>query len=144
MHPELGRARRTQPLAALLRGVLCLSCVAFVLDGSRAAAKQGKVKSGSAAIEQLFDGVQPAIRECALTHGIYKGATVVELQATVMVARDGRVFTAQVTANLTPKGAVQKPDSLQSCVGDALRKMKFPESSDTFRKLLRNWKFATA
>jgi len=49
-----------------------------------------------------------------------------------------------VTAKLAPKTPAQAPESLQSCVGDALRKMKFPASGDTFRKLLRNWKFASA
>lgn len=124
-----------------------LSVVAWLTVGGSASlsmAKPAKPIKGDAAIELLFDGVQPAIRECALSHAIYKGVTVVELEATLMVARDGSVFGAQVTAQLTPKERVPSPTALQTCVTDALRKMKFAAASDTFRKLLRKWKFATA
>lgn len=148
MHSELARrsanTRQRGAADAVLRGWLLLACLGLAGSARPVDAKKVKGSPSNAAIEQLFDGVQPAIRECALTHGIYKGATVVELEATVMVARDGRVFSAQVTAKLAPKTPAQAPESLQSCVGDALRKMKFPASGDTFRKLLRNWKFASA
>ncbi len=148
MHPELGMqplsGRPRRALHGVRRGLLLGLCLWLAADHHTADAKKAKPSGGNATIEALFDGVQPAIRECALTHGIYKGATAVELQATIMVARDGRVFSAQVIANLTPKADGKKADPLQTCVGDTLRKMKFPESGDTFRKLLRNWKFATA
>lgn len=110
---------------------------------SPSAAKPAKPAKADAVMEILFDGVQPAIRECALSHAIYKGATVVELQAMMMVARDGSVFSAQVTAKLTPANRALSPAPLQDCVAGSLRKMKFAASSETFRKLLRNWKFAT-
>ena len=107
------------------------------------AKKPAKPIVADPAMERLFDGAQPAIRECALSHAIYKGATAVELQAMMMISRDGSVFSAQVTAKLSPSERAPSPTPLQECVGAALRKMKFPASNDTFRKLLRTWKFAT-
>lgn len=106
-------------------------------------AKSAKPARADQAMELLFETVQPAIRECALSHAIYKGVTVVELQAMMMVARDGSVFSAQVTAKLTPTSPAASASKLQDCVAAALRKMKFAASSETFRKLLRTWKFAT-
>ena len=108
-----------------------------------AAKKPAKPIVADQAMERLFDGAQPAIRECALSQAIYKGATAVELQAMMMISRDGSVFSAQVTAKLSPSERAPSPTPLQECVGAALRKMKFPASNDTFRKLLRTWKFAT-
>lgn len=148
MYPELGstfrKGRPTRSAHLALRGLLLWICLGPVICEETARAKKTKASPSSAAIETLFDGVQPAIRECALTHAIYKGATVVELHATIMVSRDGRVFSAQVTSDLTPAAEAKKSEPLQTCVANSLRQMKFPASSDTFRKLLRNWKFATA
>lgn len=134
--------RTTSPSTRLLRLVLVF-WLGLTAGVTPSGAKPAKTTKPDARMEVLFDGVQPAIRECALSHAIYKGATVVELQAMMMVARDGSVFSAQVTAKLAPEKAVPSPAALQDCVTAALRKMKFAASSETFRKLLRNWKFAT-
>ncbi len=151
MHSEL--APTSRPLASraelrrasrrTARALLVLSCLGLCVAAADAQGKRSKPVAGTTAIEALFEGVQPAIRECALTHAIYKGATAVDLQATLMVARDGRVFSAQVTAKLTPTADAKRLETLQSCIGDTLRKMHFPQSNETFRKLLRTWKFAT-
>ena len=112
--------------------------------GPDALAKGGKGKkpgaaTGNAAIEAIFESAQPAIRECALKHGIYKGAKRIVLNATIMVARDGRVFSEQVKAETD--GGNSK--DLEACVGKVLHVLAFPSASDTFRKVLRNWQFAT-
>lgn len=128
---------------AWLAMVACLGLAAAVSPSAAKPGKPAKLAKPDALMEVLFDNVQPAIRECALSHAIYKGATVVELQAMMMIARDGSVFSAQVTAKLAPEKGAPTPNALQECVTTALRKMKFAAGNETFRKLLRNWKFAT-
>ena len=57
-----------------------------------AAKKPAKPIVADQAMERLFDGAQPAIRECALSHAIYKGATAVELQAMMMISRSPNLY----------------------------------------------------
>lgn len=99
---------------------------------------QGKSKAEQT-IDQLFDVQQPAVRDCALTHAIYKGATSVALEAKILVNREGRVFGVVVKATVNGGDKV----SLQTCLSDVIRKVRFPRSGESMRQIIRTWQFAT-
>ena len=125
---------------ALAFAITILGGVQLLLGAAPIAARPSHHDKGSnynAAVETLFDTQQPAIRECALQNGIYKGAKSIDLNAKILVNGAGRVFSAQVTAKTD--GGDRK--GIETCVAKVLQGMKFPTTS-SFREIFRNWRFA--
>lgn len=108
-----------------------------------AASKKAKKSLGVASIQDpkvdaLIDAKQDLVRECVIKNGIQKGATLVDLSVQLLLSSEGYVADTSVTA--TVNGGDKK--GLETCIGAALKSIRFPSGLPSMSRVVRTWHFA--
>lgn len=154
------RQHRSRLLAAALTGLsawalaLCLPVCANAAEPTAAkaapaatkapatakpAAKKSKPKAkmtGTAAeLTQMLITKGPSVQDCAVNHGLDKGANSVAIVTKVTINGRGQVINIQTSVNVD-KG---EGDKVRDCVNELIKSIKFPESAAPMITIERNW-----
>ncbi len=107
--------------------------------GKPAAKKpKSKAKAGGTAAEltQMLQAKGSAVQDCAVNHGLDKGASKVAIVTKVTINGRGQVINIQTTVNLD-KGS--EGDKVRDCVNELIKSIRFPESAAPMITIERNW-----
>lgn len=98
---------------------------------------KGKAKGGGTAAEltQMLITKGPAVQDCAVNHGLDKGANSVAIVTKVTINGRGQVINIQTSVNVD-KG---EGDKVRDCVNELIKSIRFPESAAPMITIERNW-----